>query len=56
MEQEFSDFADSEIYYAVFHADSHGVLRFSLKWITVAQSICRAFPDPLSGKKSITSV
>ena len=43
LEQEFTDLADSEICYTVFHADSHGVVRFSRKWITVAPSTCGHF-------------
>ena len=42
-EQEFADLADSEIYYTVFHADSHDVVRFSRKWITVVPPTCNAF-------------
>ena len=50
--QEFTDLPDFEIYYTVFHADSHGVANFSRKWITVAPPIRRAFSDPLAIKKS----
>ena len=43
VEQEFTDLADFEICYTVFHADSHGAVRFSRKWITVVPPTCSAF-------------
>ena len=51
MDQEFTDLADSELRYTVFHADSYGVFRFSQQWITVAPPTFKIFFCLLAGEK-----